>query len=99
MAVTGINSEDRLVQATFAEYLEMMLGWDNVFAWNEESFGYDGTLGRTDTRQAVLTRDLRVALERLNPELPASALDEVIRRLTVYDVSRPWYSTTKNSIG
>ena len=88
MAVTGINSEDRLVQATFAEYLEMTLGWDNVFAWNEESFGNDGTLGRTDTRQAVLTRDLRVALERLNPELPPSALDEVIRKLTVYDVSR-----------
>ena len=39
MAVTPINSEDRLVQATFAEHLEQVLGWDSVFAWNKETFG------------------------------------------------------------
>ena len=70
MAVTPINSEDRLVQATFAEHLGQVLGWECVYAWNEETFGPDGTLGRTDTRQAVLTRDLRAAMIRLNPELP-----------------------------
>lgn len=88
MAVTGINSEDRLVQATFAEHLEKVLGWDSVFAWNQETFGSDGLLGRKDTKEAVLTRDLRAALERLNPHLPAKAIDEVVRDLTVYDVSR-----------
>ena len=70
MAVTRLNSEDRLVQATFAEHLEKKLGWDNVYAWNEETFGPDSTLGRVDTKQGVLTRDLRAALERLNPDLP-----------------------------
>ena len=88
MAVTPINSEDRLVQATFAEHLEKVLGWDSIYAWNEETFGPDGTLGRADTKQAVLTRDLRAALERLNPDLPASAIDDAMRDLTVYDVSR-----------
>ena len=88
MAVTPINSEDRLVQATFAEHLEKKLGWDSVYAWNEETFGLDGTLGRVDTKQAVLTRDLRAALERLNPDLPASAIDDAMRDVTVYDVSR-----------
>ena len=88
MAVTPINSEDRLVQATFAEHLERVLGWDSVYAWNEETFGPDGTLGRADTREAVLIRDLRAALERLNPGLPASAIDDAIRDLTVYDISR-----------
>ncbi|TQE98529.1 MAG: type I restriction endonuclease subunit R, partial [Spiribacter salinus] len=88
MAVTGINSEDRLVQQTFAEHLEHKLGWDSVYAWNSETFGPDGTLGRSDTSEAVLTRDLRAALERLNPELPESAITEAIRKLTVYDVSR-----------
>ena len=87
MAVTTINSEDRLVQATFAEHLEQVLGWDSIYAWNEETFGPDGSLGRTDTKQAVLTRDLGAALERLNPELPASAIDDAMRDLTVYDVS------------
>ena len=88
MAVTPINSEDRLVQATVAEHLECALGWDSIYAWNEETFGRDGTLGRADTREAVLTRDLRAALERLNPGLPASAIDDAVRDLTVYDVSR-----------
>ena len=61
MAVTGINSEDRLVQATFAAHLEDKLGWESVYAWNEETFGPGGTLGRAGTSEAVLTRDLRAA--------------------------------------
>ena len=88
MAVTPINSEDRLVQTTFAKHLEKTLGWDSIYAWNTETFGPDGTLGRTDTKEAVLTRDLRAALERLNPNLPKSAIDDVIRQLTGYNASR-----------
>jgi type I restriction enzyme, R subunit len=88
MAVTPINSEDRLVQKTFADHLEKVLGWDSVYAFNDETFGPSGTLGRTDTTDAVLTRDLRAALARLNPTLPASAIDDVLRQLTAWDVSR-----------
>jgi type I restriction enzyme R subunit len=88
MAVTSINNEDRLVQATFAEHLEKILGWESIFAWNDETFGPGGTLGRGDTKQTVLSRDLRAALERLNPELPLSAIDDALRVLTVNDVSR-----------
>ena len=88
MAVTPVNSEDRLVQATFAAHLEQALGWDSVYAWNQETIRPDGTLGRTDTKEAVLTRDLRAALERLNPDLPPSAIQEAVREMTVYDVSR-----------
>jgi type I restriction enzyme R subunit len=88
MAVTPINSEDRLVQVTFAEHLKKVLGWESVYAWNDETFGPAGTLGRTDTREAVLTRDLRAALSRLNPELPVSAIDDALRALTVHDFSR-----------
>ena len=42
MAVTPINSEDRLVQATFAEHLEQALGWESIYAWNDETFGPGG---------------------------------------------------------
>ena len=76
------------MQATFTEHLEGVLGWDSIYAWNQEILGPDGTLGRADTKEAVLTRDLRAALERLNPDLPASAIDNALRLLTVYDVSR-----------
>lgn len=88
MAVTGINSEDRLVQATFAAHLKDTLGWDTVYAFNEETFGPGGTLGRKDTTEAVLTRDLREALERLNPDLPPSAIADALRALTLHDFSR-----------
>ncbi len=88
MAVTPINGEDRLVQATFARHLEQVLGWESVYAFNDETFGPTGTLGRADTTEAVLTRDLRAALVRLNPSLPATAIDGALRQLTMWDVSR-----------
>ncbi|EXI66557.1 MAG: Type I restriction enzyme EcoR124II R protein [Candidatus Accumulibacter adjunctus] len=88
MAITSINGEDRLVQKTFADHLQKVLGWDIVYAWKAETFGPGGTLGRTDSREAVLTRDLRAALLRLNPGLPDAAIDDALRQLTAHDVSR-----------
>ena len=88
MAFTDINSEDRLIQKTFAEHLQTVLGWESVYAWNDETFGPDGTLGRADTREVVLTRDLRAALERLNPQLPPAALAEAVQKMTRHDFSR-----------
>ncbi len=88
MAYTDINGEDRLVQATFAEHLERVLGWDSVYAWNQETFGPDGTLGRTSERDVVLVRDLRAALVRLNPALPEAAINEAVAKLTHHDYSR-----------
>ena len=56
MAVTTINSEDRLVQETFAKHLQANLGWDSVVAWNQETFGPDGTPNqRIEAAQAKLT--------------------------------------------
>src|SRR5512132_138107 len=86
--ITDINSEDRLVQQTFAEYLHDRLGWDSSYAWNEETFGPNGTLGRSGEREVVLTRDLRIALQRLNSTLPQRAIEDAIQTLTRYDFSR-----------
>ena len=44
--IADINSEDRLIQETFAEYLSHSLGWDSVYAYKTETFGPQGTLGR-----------------------------------------------------
>src|SRR5215472_14812714 len=88
MALTPVNSEDRLVQATFAAHLRDKLGWESVYAWNDETFGPDGTLGRADTKEALLTRDLHAALVRLNPDLPPSAIEDALRALTEHDFSR-----------
>ena len=86
--ITGINSEDRLVQRTFADHLRDRLGWESVYAYNAETFGPQGTLGRTSERDVVLVRDLRTALARLNPELPESAHEQAIEKLTRVDFAR-----------
>jgi len=44
--ITDVNSEDRFVQQTFAEHLRDKLGWDSVYAWDQETFGPAGLLGR-----------------------------------------------------
>ena len=88
MALTDINSEDRLVQQTFAEHLEKVLGWESVYAYNNETFGPSGTLGRASEREVVLVRDLRAALARLNPDIPDVAHDQAVQKLSHVDFSR-----------
>lgn len=88
MALTDINGEDRLVQQTFATHLRDVLGWDSVYAFNTETFGPNGTLGRNSEREVVLLRDLRAALVRLNPELPSTAIDQAVEKLTRIDYAR-----------
>ena len=86
--ITDINSEDRLVQQTFADHLRDRLGWKSVYAYNAETFGPQGTLGRASERDVVLMRDLRAALERLNPDLPESAREQAVEKITRIDFAR-----------
>ncbi len=86
--ITDINSEDRLVQQTFADHLRDVLDWKSVYAYNAETFGPNGTLGRDSDRDVVLKRELRAALERLNPKIPHSAREQALDKLTRSDVSR-----------
>lgn len=88
MAFTDINGEDRLVQQTFAEHLRDRLGWESVYAYDAETFGPHGLLGRGSEREAVLLRDLRAALARLNPELPDAAREQAADKLTRIDFAR-----------
>ena len=86
--ITDINSEDRLVQATFADHLSGELGWQSVYAWNVETFGPAGTLGRANEREVVLLRDVRAALKRLNPGLPDVVREAALEKLIKVDYSR-----------
>lgn len=72
-------------QKTFADHLQNKLGWESVYAYNQETFGPAGTLGRASEREVVLVRDLRAALERLNPELPEAAREQAVEKLTRID--------------
>ncbi len=86
--ITNINSEDRLVQSTFADYMHDHLGWESDYAFNTETFGPGGSLGRADERDAVLAPDLRAVIARLNPNLPEVARQEAFDKLTHVDFSR-----------
>ena len=80
-------SEDVLVQQTTVDYLQNKLGWDAVYAYNQETYGADGLLGRKTDREVVLTRYLREALKRINPNLPKEAYNEAVRQITDYSQS------------
>jgi type I restriction enzyme R subunit len=80
--------EDTLVQATTADYLRDELHWDSVYAYNNETFGPEGTLGRKDDTEVVLKRYLGEALVKLNPGLPQEAYQAAIREITQATVAQ-----------
>ncbi|NKX75753.1 type I restriction endonuclease subunit R [Rhodobacteraceae bacterium R_SAG3] len=75
-------TEDLLVQKTMAEYLAEEHGWRSVMAWNSETFGPEGTLGRKSDKDVILTRYLSEALVTLNPGLPDDAYQQALRQIT-----------------
>lgn len=81
-------NEDTLVQQTTADYLRDRLDWDTVYAYNQETFGPEGLLGRNSDCEVVLTRYLRQALKKLNPDLPEIAYDEAVRQVVDYSQSQ-----------
>lgn len=88
MALTDINSEDRLVQQTFADHLERVLQWESVMAWNQETFGPDGTLGRHSEQDMILRGHLSDAIRGMRPDLPEHVIAEAVAVLGQFDFSR-----------
>ncbi len=88
-------SEDTLVQQTTAEYLEQQLGWESVYAYNNEDFGPDSMLGRASDREVVLTRTLLEKLVELNPNLPEEAYDDAVQQITATVTSQTIVATNR----
>jgi type I restriction enzyme R subunit len=81
-------SEDLLIQAPTVELLESQLGWQSVFAQDDEGFGPDSLLGRSNDTEAVLTREVLAALQRLNPSLPPEAYHQALAQLLQDDIAK-----------
>lgn len=88
MSLTDINSEDRLVQQIFADHLENELAWESVYAWNHETFGPAGTLGRQSEQDVILRGHLIGAIRGMRPDLPEQVVAEAVATLSQYDFSR-----------
>jgi len=68
----------------------VMSRWESVYAYNDETFGPEGTLGRRNDREVGADRYLGEALVKLNPGLPQEAYRDAIRQITDYSLhSRP----------
>ncbi|GAB4175150.1 MAG: type I restriction endonuclease subunit R [Roseiflexaceae bacterium] len=72
------DAEDALEQATMALFAS--LGWQAIDAY-DETHGSDGTLGRETRSEVLLARELRSALQQLNPGVPAVAITAAIEEL------------------
>ncbi len=57
------------------------LGWETANLYTE-TFGPDGSEGRTSSAEVILVPRLRKALERINPGYPATAYEQAIEQLT-----------------
>lgn len=72
--------EDAAVeQPTIALFAD--LGWETVNLYQEWASG-TSTEGRESESQVILESRLRTALERLNPLLPSTAIDQVVEEVT-----------------
>lgn len=81
-------SEDKLVQQTIADYFVQTLHWESVFAYNTETLGTNGTLGRNSQTEIILKRYLHQALETLNPGHPPQAYTDALDQLTTFSATK-----------
>ena len=77
-------SENVLVQDSAAALMHDELGWDVVFAYNQEVLGENGTLGRKDYHEIVLWRYFDKALKKLNPWITDAQIVEAHQTLSSY---------------
>ncbi len=87
-------TEDFLVQKTTADYLEQ-LGWESLYAYNSETFGPEGTIGRKNDREVVLQRYLFLKLMEFNPGLPDDAYREALWKITEISAGRTTLATNR----
>jgi len=102
MTPTGYTEYD-LIELPAIELLESM-GWETFNAYGEHDHGHS-PLGRENRSEVVLTSRLRPALEKLNPDLPAEAIDEAIAeikrdrsRMSMVEANADIYKLIKDGI-
>ncbi|MBL7174390.1 MAG: type I restriction endonuclease subunit R [Desulfobacteraceae bacterium] len=92
----SLLTEDTLVQQTTAEYLDQELGWESIYAYNNETFGPEGTLGRDSDKNVVLTPYLYLKLMEFNTGLPDDAYCDAVRQITAYSSAQTLLATNRD---
>ncbi|RIE05714.1 type I restriction endonuclease subunit R [Candidatus Cryosericum terrychapinii] len=97
-------TEDALVERPAVDLLAG-LGWETLNAYHEFDHGAS-TLGRETRAEVILTKRLRPALRRLNPDASPEAIDQAIEELTrdrsrmsLVAANREIYHLLKSGVG
>ncbi|MFZ5904112.1 MAG: type I restriction endonuclease subunit R [Chloroflexota bacterium] len=77
----SLFTEDALVEQPAIRLFRDTLGWPTINCY-EETFGAEGSLGREHKGEVVLLSRLRRALKKLNPDLPAVAIELAVTEIT-----------------
>jgi type I restriction enzyme R subunit len=73
-------TEDHLVEQPALQLIQHELGWEVMNCFGEWDGG-TSALGRDGKREVVLVSRLKPALQRLNPTLPAAAIDGAVEEI------------------
>ncbi|KAB0576289.1 type I restriction endonuclease subunit R [Ideonella dechloratans] len=79
-AAKNFISEDDIEQALL-QRLQHLCGFDALNCFTAQPDDLSDGSGRTDKREVILADRLRAALERLNPQAPAHAVDQALAQL------------------
>lgn len=74
-------SEENLIQKPAIKILKERLGWRTTHAYDDEWKDGKSIFGRESEQQVVLLNDLKDALEKINPDVPAEAIKNTIKYL------------------
>ena len=77
-------SENILVQDSAGNLLQNELGWEVVFAYNQETLCENGTLGRKSYREIILWRYFKNALKKLNPWINDVQINEACQAISAH---------------
>ena len=77
MAAKNFISEDDIEQALL-QRLQHLCGYNVLNCFTAQPDDLNDGSGRADKREVILAEPLRAALVRLNPQAPASAVDDAV---------------------
>lgn len=75
-------SEDNLIEQTAISLFQDQLQWETMLAYNAETFGESGTLGRANKKDVLLKKHFMQKLKEFNPGLPQKAYEEAFNKFT-----------------
>lgn len=81
-------SEDQLIEQTCIDIFKNQLQWEIANAYQGETFGTTGTIGRESEADVVLKTRFYNAIQTLNPNLPKQAYDLAFEQLNNDDATK-----------